>query len=212
MNPQLLTLYLVTDERLPWCICLERIGAAVRGGITMVQLRCKQDSYSVFAEKTYEALALLRPLGIPLIVNDRVEIADICGAQGVHLGKDDCSVKEARCLLGPDAIIGFSWESDASLDADILSHCDYVAASPVFSTSTKMNIAQPFGAERLRFLKKSCPLPLVAIGGINNETVSSIAETGIDGIAVVSAIMQHQDAETAARELKERFLKRKITS
>ncbi len=205
MNPLDLSLYLITDQRISWDKCLIAVRQAILGGVTLVQLREKNKSKDEIRQRARDLLSILRPFGIPLIINDHVDIAREVGAQGVHIGKQDCDVKEAREILGPDAMIGLSIETVRDFERSDFEFCDYVSASPVFPTATKENAAVPMGLEELKKLRSLCPIPLVAIGGINSNNAHLISALGIDGICVVSSILCSPYPESVARSLREIF-------
>lgn len=195
-------LYLVTERSLmggrdPRQV----IQAAVRGGVTVVQLREKELSTRAFIELAEQLLLLLRPLGVPLIINDRVDVALASGADGVHLGQSDMRVEQARALLGPERLLGLSLENIAHLQTPEVALVDYVAASPVFATPTKTDTAPPWGIEGLRALCRLSPRPVVAIGGIHAGNAAALREAGAAGLAVVSALCAAPDPEAAARAL-----------
>ena len=196
-------LYLVTDRGLscgrPIDVVVE---AAVRGGVTAVQIREKSCPAAEFLERALRLKALLDRFGVPLIVNDAVDAAAACRAAGVHLGQGDASITEARRILGPDAIIGLSVETLEQADAAAGSDIDYLGVSPVFSTPTKTNTGAAWGLDGLRHLRARTPKPLVAIGGINASNAASVLAAGADGLAIVSAICSAPDPESAARELR----------
>ena len=197
-----LRLYLVTDSRLAAGRPLEAIvEAAVRGGVTAVQLREKGAPTSVLIEKAKRLGAILSPFGVPLIVNDDVEAARAAGAAGVHLGRADCPIEEARRVLGAGAIIGLSVETRKQAAAADALDVDYYGVSPIFPTPTKTDTGPSWGIEGLRALKKLTRRPLVAIGGINAANAAAVMRAGADGLAVVSAIMAAPDPGAAAGEL-----------
>lgn len=197
-----LKLYLVTDRGaargrdLGWIV-----GEAVRGGVTAVQLREKDIDTRSFIEEGLRLKALLGPLGIPLIINDRVDVALAVDADGVHIGQSDMPYGTARMLLGPDRIIGLSVEDFGQIEEANLLDVDYIGISPVFATPTKTDTARPFGLEGLRKAVGMSVHPTVAIGGINPQTARSVVEAGADGLAVVSAIVGAGSPEKAAAEL-----------
>lgn len=199
-----LKLYLVTDRSLSLGRSLEEVvSEAVAGGVTMVQLREKEASTREFIELAKRIKTLLTPLSIPLIINDRVDVALAVDADGVHIGQSDMPYNIARELLGPDKIIGLSVENiDDLLQANYLD-VDYVGISPIFATQTKTDTAKPFGIEGLKEAVRMSIHPTVAIGGMNSTTAAEVMQTGCDGIAVVSAISSAQDVCGAAKELKE---------
>lgn len=196
------TLYLVTDPELargrpP----IDVVAAAVRGGVTLVQLRDKHADGRALLERARALKAVLDPLGVPLIVNDRADVAQAAGA-GCHVGQTDLPVEAARAILGPDAILGVSLDDPdqaRNLDEDLL---DYVAYGPFAATATKADAGGPIGADGLAAVRKQTMLPLVAIGGIEARNVAEAVRAGADGIAVVSAIMAANDPEAASRALR----------
>jgi thiamine-phosphate pyrophosphorylase len=175
---------------------------AVRGGATAVQLREKECPASEFLVLALRLRAILDRLGIPLIINDAVEIAAESGAAGVHLGQGDASPAEARRVLGPQAIVGLSVETLEQAEAAAEWDVDYLGVSPVFFTATKTDIGRTWGLDGLRQLRARTQKPLVAIGGIDASNAASVLDAGADGLAVVSAIVSASDLESAARELR----------
>ena len=197
------SLYLVTDRALARGRPLaDVVRAAVAGGVTCVQLREKEASAREFAVAARELLALLRPLGVPLIVNDRIDVALAAGADGVHVGQQDLSVADARRLGPPGWIVGVSAESVADAARAERDGADYVGASPVFATPTKADHAPPLGLAGLRALRAATKLPLVAIGGLHAGNARETIRAGADGLAVVSAIVAADDPRAAAAELR----------
>jgi len=198
-----LSLYLVTDRSLSLNRPLEFIvEEAVKGGVTMVQLREKDCSSKEFYEQAIKLKACLKPYNIPLIINDRMDIALACDAEGLHIGQSDIPFPIARKLLGKDKIIGLSVESiQDALDANALDDLDYIGISPVFSTPTKTNTAPAFGLEGIKTIKQCCKHPSVAIGGINASNTAEIISAGANGIAVVSAIMSAANPQESAQQL-----------
>ena len=197
------SLYLVTDRALARGRPLaDVVRAAVAGGVTCVQLREKEASAREFAAAARELLALLRPLGVPLIVNDRIDVALAAGADGVHVGQQDLSVADARRLGPPGWIVGVSAESVADAARAERDGADYVGASPIFATPTKADHAPPLGLAGLRALRAATKLPLVAIGGLHVGNARETIRAGADGLAVVSAIVAADDPRAAAAELR----------
>lgn len=196
-------LYLVTDEELLQGKDLyATVEAAVRGGVTMVQLREKESSTRDFVERAARLKQVLAPYHVPLIINDRVDVALAVDADGVHVGQSDMPYSLVKRLLPPGKIIGLSVESrEQVLEANAYD-VDYIAASPVFATATKTNTLIEWGLEGLSWIKSVSRHPLVAIGGINKGNAEAIFQAGADGIAVVSAIIAASDPEMAARMLK----------
>ena len=198
-----LKLYLVTDRDLSLGRSLEDVvSEAVKGGVTIVQLREKDASTGEFVALARRLMSILKPLGIPLIINDRVDVALAVDADGVHIGQSDMAYADARRLLGPDKIIGLSVESLEDLEAANALDVDYVGISPVYGTPTKTDTAEPFGLEGLRRAVEMSVHPTVAIGGMNARTIGEVMEAGADGVAVVSAICSAEDIRKATSELK----------
>ena len=194
-------LHLVTDSTL----CGARgvmavVEAAVRGGVSVVQLREKTLATRAFVERARALKALLQPLGVPLIINDRLDVALACGADGVHVGQDDLSPRDMRRWM-PDGLIGLSIERIEQLDAAERLPVDYYGASPVFATATKADAAPALGLEGLRALRARTMRPLVAIGGIGEHNAAAVMAAGADALAVVSALCTAPDPEQAARRL-----------
>ncbi len=194
--------YIVTDQASCLHHSLEAVVLeAARAGVCLVQLREKTIDTRSFLNKALAIKAILEPFRIPLIINDRVDIALASGANGVHIGQSDMPYKTARKLLGPDAIIGLSVETwkDVTTAQDL--SVDYIGVSPVFSTPTKTDTKEPWGIAGLERIKAYSRHPLVAIGGINLSNTARIIRAGADSIAVVSAICSAEDPFEATRRL-----------
>ncbi|MFZ4440790.1 MAG: thiamine phosphate synthase [Syntrophales bacterium] len=195
------TLYLVTDrrwlgERTLW----DDVEEAILGGVTLVQLREKEISSKEYLELAQRVKTVTDRHGIPLIINDRIDIALAVDADGVHVGPEDLPVPIARALLGDGKIIGASaasLEEALSLQAQ---GADYLGVGAVFPTATKRG-TERVSLEELRRIKSAVHVPVVAIGGINAENAGPVMETEVDGVAVVSAIMDQTDIREAARKL-----------
>jgi thiamine-phosphate pyrophosphorylase len=197
------TLYLVTDPELARGRSLvEIVAAAVTGGVMLVQLRDKRADGRALLEQTRALKALLDPLGIPLIVNDRIDVALAAGAAGCHVGQSDLPAEDARAILGPDAILGLSIDALDQARAADPEHVDYVAHGPFAATGTKPDAGAPVGAPGIAAVRKLTALPLIAIGGIGAGNAADAIRAGADGIAVVSAIVAAPDPEAASGELR----------
>jgi thiamine-phosphate pyrophosphorylase len=197
------SLYLVTDRELSRCrTTVDIVREAVAGGVTCVQLREKNGGTRKFIEEARALLTLLRPLGVPLIINDRVDVALAAGADGVHLGQQDMPISDARRLAPPGWIIGVSAESLADAIRAEKEGADYIGASPVFATPTKTDTAPPLGLEGLRTIRAAVKIPLVAIGGIQLKNAQNVIRAGADGLAVVSAIVAADSPRAAAAALR----------
>lgn len=200
-----LSLYLVTDRGLSNGHSLDHIvEKAVQGGVTMVQLREKNCSSKQFLELALHLKRCLRKYSVPLIINDRLDIALACEAEGLHLGQSDLPYPVARRLFGKDKIIGLSVESIQNVYEANKFDLDYIGISPVFNTQTKSDIAPPLGLEGVKEITKLSLHPSVGIGGINIENAHDVILAGAQGVCVVSAIMSSEDPEEAARELRNR--------
>lgn len=199
------SLYLVTDRELSRGRPTEAIvSAAVKGGVSCVQLREKGCTTREFIRQARRLKVLLQPSKVPLIVNDRIDVALAVGAEGVHLGQSDMPLRYARKIVGRDMIIGISAESLEDAVAAEAGGADYIGISPVFATATKKDTASPLGLEGIRAIRATVGIPLVGIGGITAANAHRIRHAGADGVAVVSAIVAADCPETAAAELKSR--------
>lgn len=192
-------LYLVTDRDqmggrdIRWVV-----ESALRGGVTAVQVREKNCGTREFIAVARKLQPVLAAHGVPLIINDRVDVALAVGAGGVHLGQSDMDYATARRLMGPEPLIGISAET---LEQALTAEGDYLGVGPIFSTATKPDAAPAWELATLRRLRPQSKQRLVAIGGIGLTNARSVMEAGADGIAVVSAICAAADPERAAREL-----------
>jgi thiamine-phosphate pyrophosphorylase len=197
------SLYLVTDRGLArGRTTLEIVSAAVHGGATVVQLREKDCSTRDFMEQAVAIKKFLNARRIPLIINDRVDVAQAVKADGVHLGQTDMPLEIAKKILGDSMIIGISAESlQDAIEAE-KGGADYLGISPIYATPTKTDTAPPLGLKGLREIRKAVKLPLVGIGGLTRENSADVVRNGADGVAVVSAIVAADDPEAAAKELK----------
>jgi thiamine-phosphate pyrophosphorylase len=195
-------LYLVTDRSLCGRKSLEDVVLqAVKGGVSCVQLREKDISTRLFVREAQRIKKLLEPYRVPLIINDRIDVALACGADGVHIGQDDMPYAIARSILGPKAIIGLSVETWEDVEESRKLDVDYIGVSPVFATPTKTDTKGAWGLEGLAKIKSVSRHPLVAIGGINESNAADVVRAGADCVAVVSAICSSPDPESATRKL-----------
>lgn len=198
----ILRLYAVTDRA--WLggqtLC-EQAEQALRGGVTLLQLREKEMPFDRFLAEAREIQALCDRYQVPLIINDNVELALQCGAQGVHVGQSDMEAGHARQLLGPDRILGVSARTLDEAQRAEAQGADYLGVGAVFSTSTKLD-AQDVSLETLQQICERVSIPVVAIGGISANNALSLQGSGIAGLAVVSAIFAQPDVEAAARQMR----------
>ena len=179
----------------------------VAGGATLIQLRDKHGATRQMIEEARAIKAALAGTGVRLVVNDRVDVALVAGADGVHLGQEDMRVEDARRLLGPDAIIGLSIKTVALANAAPLEQLDYVGVGGVYATTSKDNPNKPIGVNGLRdivhaFHARKRDLPVCGIAGIDASNAAAAIAAGGDGVAVISALSMKSDPEAAARELR----------
>ncbi len=196
------SLYLVTDKGLCKGRDLVRaVQEAVQGGVTMVQIREKNCTAGEFLNTARTLKQKLSGSGIPLVINDRVDVAMAAGADGVHIGQEDLPYAVVREMVGPNCIIGISINTYDQLWQALRTDVDYLSISPVFTTQTKADIKEPFGLEGLKKARAMTDKPLITIGGINRDNLSDIMSTGMDGVALVSAVCSADSPADAAREL-----------
>jgi thiamine-phosphate pyrophosphorylase len=206
MKPEIdYTLYLVTDRELMAASTIEEcVEQAVLGGCTVVQLREKTASSREFYQMAVKLRELTTRLKVPLIINDRADIALAVNADGVHIGQEDLPYNEVRRIIGTNKIIGVSVNNVAEAQAAATQGADYLGAGAMFPTGTKTN-TRSLSMDELRHIREQITIPIVVIGGINKNNVPLLKGTGVDGIAVVSAIVAQADPAGAARELKTLF-------
>ena len=174
---------------------------AVAGGVTMVQVREKHGDVRAFIERAEAVKSVLDGTGVPLIINDRVDVALAVDADGLHLGQSDMPATIARKLIGSDKILGLSIETEQQLqEADDLP-IDYIGLSALFETQTKKNLKKYWGYEGVKLALETTKLPIVGIGGINESNIPQLVETGIHGLALVSAICHAEDPKKATQDL-----------
>lgn len=201
-HPDQLLLYAVTDRA--WTgrqTLLEQLEAALQGGVTLVQLREKDLDPAAFLAEALEVKALCHRYHVPLILNDQVDLALACGADGVHVGSEDLPVAHIRRRAGPDFIIGATAKTVQQAQAAQAAGADYLGVGAVFPSPTKKNAIR-ITTEQLGEICGSVSIPCVAIGGISRENLPALAGGGMDGFALVSAIFSQPDIEAACRELR----------
>ncbi|NTW42302.1 MAG: thiamine phosphate synthase [Cellulomonadaceae bacterium] len=184
----------------------DTVEAALAGGVSAVQLRDKHASGRELMAIAAEMLDILGGTDVPLIVNDRLDVALASGAHGVHLGQSDLDVRCARRLAGPDFVIGLSIsrpEEMTNVNSLACGTVDYLGIGPVFPTDTKLDTEPALGLGELAVLCAATPLPCVGIGGINARNAASVWAAGVDGLAVVSAIGDAPDPREAAAGLRD---------
>ena len=197
-----LSLYLVIgpDDTRGRALC-DVVLRGVEGGVTAVQLRCKHQPARAFVEEARALVAELRPRGIPLIVNDRVDVALAVGADGVHVGQDDLAAADVRRIVGEDLLVGLSVTNLAEAFALDPAIVDYAGVGPVFATPTKPDAAPPLGLGGTRAICDVLTVPAVAIGGIALTNAADVLGTGVAGIAVISAICGADSPRAGAAQL-----------
>lgn len=206
LDPQSLRVYLVTDgPSLKGRSITEVVLQAVQGGVGCVQLREKTMDTRDFCARAQALMEVLAPFKVPLVINDRIDVALACGAQGVHLGQSDMHPEAARRLLPADVFIGWSVETLEHVLQSAALPVDYLGVSPVFETPTKTDTRTPWGLDGLGRVRAATRLPLVAIGGIHTGNAAEVLAAGADGLAVVSSICSAPDPRLAALHLKANF-------
>ncbi|WZL74321.1 thiamine phosphate synthase [Clostridiaceae bacterium 35-E11] len=199
------TVYLVTDDsKLDFETLYQKLASALQGGVGLLQLREKTASSKTFYEHALAVKPLCQEYQVPLIINDRLDIALAVDADGVHLGQNDLPLSVARKILGPDKIIGISARTTEDALKAEKEGADYLGVGAVFPTSTKED-AQRISEEVFAAIQSAVTIPIVAIGGITLENAATIVNRGVSGIAVVSAILNQRDAKAAAQTLKNLF-------
>ncbi|MCF2643049.1 MAG: thiamine phosphate synthase [Lachnospiraceae bacterium] len=199
------TLYLCTDRELMSTDTLEEaVEEAILGGVTMVQLREKNCSSKEFYETALRIKKITDTYGLPLLINDRVDIALAVDADGVHVGQSDLPVSVARKILGKDKIIGVSARNVAQAQEAEQNGADYLGVGAMYATGTKKD-AKVTSREELLKIREAVKIPIVVIGGINQKTLSNFKGIGINGLAVVSAVIAAKDIKAAAAEMVQKF-------
>lgn len=203
MKPEIdYSLYLVTDRGLMSTPTLEEaVEQAITGGATLVQLREKAVSSLEFYRTAVKVKRITEKHRVPLIINDRVDIALAVDAAGVHIGQSDLPARQVRSILGKDKILGVSASTREEAVRAQEDGADYLGVGAMFATGTKTD-AKPVSMEELKRIRKAVSLPIVVIGGINRKTVPLFDGMGIDGIAVVSALISAKEIAGEAKELK----------
>ncbi len=195
-------LYAVTDRAWTGEMTLyQQVEDALRGGVTCVQLREKALSDAEFLQEAQEIHVLCRRYGVPFIVNDNVDVAVACGAEGIHVGQEDMAAGDVRRRVGDGMLLGVSVHTVEEAREAVANGADYLGLGAVFPTSTKTDVEQMPNAT-LRAICEAVDVPVVAIGGINRGNIGQLAGSGVDGVALVSAIFSASDIEAACRELR----------
>lgn len=198
---EMMRLYAVTDRSwLNGQTLYEQVEQALKGGVTLVQLREKGLGAEQFLQEARQIQQLCHRFGVPLIINDSIEVALAVDADGVHLGQDDANAAQARQLLGKDKIIGISAHNVQEALQAVQDGADYLGSGAVFGSGTKTNVST-LPMQTLREICSAVPIPVVAIGGITEQNLQQLSGSGIAGAAVVSAIFAQENIEEAAIRL-----------
>ena len=201
------SLYLCTDRSIMSDTSIEEcVEKSLKGGVSVVQIREKDCPGKEFLQIAKSVKEITRRYGVPLIINDRVDVAIAVGADGVHVGQDDLPCAIVRSMVGEDMIIGVSASSLTEALKAQQDGADYIGVGAMFATDTKTD-AKVVTMEELDRIRREVSIPIVVIGGINKTTLPDFIGKCLDGIAVVSAIVSQNDVESAARELKSMFHK-----
>ncbi len=199
---EMMRLYAVTDRSwLNGQTLYEQVEQALKGGVTLVQLREKGLGAEQFLQEARQIQQLCRRFGVPLIINDSIEVALAVDADGLHLGQDDANAAQARHLLGKDKIIGVSAHNVQEALQAVQDGADYLGSGAVFGSGTKTNVST-LPMQTLREICSAVPIPVVAIGGITEQNIQQLSGSGIAGAAVVSAIFAQKNIEEAAIRLR----------
>ncbi len=195
-------LYAVTDRAWTGEKCLyDQVEEALKGGVTCVQLREKELDEEAFLQEAKHIQALCRRYGVPLIINDKVSVALGCKADGIHVGQEDMAAGDVRRLVGEDMILGVSVHTVEEAKAAASWGADYLGVGAVFPTLTKTDVGR-MPMDTLKAICSVVEIPVVAIGGINQDTIMELAGSGVDGVALVSAIFSAPDIQARCRMLR----------
>jgi len=208
LNKKLLQLYAVTDRQWlkPGETLASAVEAAIKGGVTLVQLREKHMDDKDFINEALEVKRVTDAYNIPLIINDNLNVCQACDAAGIHIGQDDMSVIEVRRILGPDKIIGVTAKTVEQAETAVKGGADYLGSGAMFGSSTKSE-AKPMTLKEFQYIRQAVDVPIVLIGGIDAENIHELKNSGAQGAAVVSGIFAKADVKKAAEELKTLSLK-----
>jgi len=201
IEKEAMTLYVVTDRS--WLgdkSLISQVEQALEAGATFIQLREKELDYDTFVEEAIKIKEVTEKYNVPFVINDNVDVAIASGADGVHIGQNDEDISRVRFKLGADKIIGLSAHSVEEAVLAEKMGADYIGVGAMFTTTTKQD-ANQVSIEELKAIVKKLSIPIVAIGGIKCENVLELSNTGIDGIAVISAIFAEEDIGKATRKL-----------
>lgn len=196
------TLYLVTDRGiLKGRDIFKATEDAIKGGVTLLQLREKDISTLDFYNIALKMKIISKHYNVPLIINDRLDIALAVDADGLHIGQDDMPIEIARKLLGENKLLGYSVANAEQAIYGEKNGADYLGAGPVYPTGSKSDAGKPIGIDGLKIIRNSVSIPIVGIGGISLSNISEVKSSGIDGISLISAILGNDDIEGTSKIL-----------
>jgi len=197
-----LSLYLITNQKLAGSRSLSDIVRdAIEGGVTIVQYREKDAPTKYMIEQAREIHAVTKAAGVPLIIDDRIDVMLAVGAEGVHVGQSDMPADLARKLIGPGKILGVTAKNVEQAIKGEKDGADYLGCGDIFGTTSKADAGTPIGLNGFRDRKNSVSIPVVGIGGVYASNAASVIKSGADGIAVISAIVSHKNPQKAAEQL-----------
>ena len=195
-------LYLVTDQKLAGANnIVDVVKRAILGGVSVVQYRDKDVDTGLMIKMAEQIYEITKSCGVPLIVNDRVDVMMAIDADGVHVGQSDMPARLVRSLIGPDKILGVSVKTVDQAIKAVDDGADYLGVGDIFGTATKKDAGLPIGLDVLRAISAVVKVPIVGIGGINDSNAQDVILNGADGIAVISAIVGKNDPKAAAKKL-----------
>lgn len=204
------SLYVITDKKLGKRSIEEAVCKAIAGGATIVQYREKDADTLEIIRVANEVHKITKAAGIPLIINDWIDVALAVDAEGVHIGQEDMSSSVVRKIIGARKLLGVSVKTVSEASSAVKDGANYLGVGDIFGTTSKDNAGEPIGLEMLKKIAESVSIPIVGIGGITKINAGSVIESGADGIAVISAIIGNPDPEKEARELLAIIKKEKI--
>jgi len=206
-------LYIITDQKISHGKTHFEVAEAVlAGGATVLQFRDKEMDETEAIEVCRKINKLTRKKGIPFIINDLIEVAKVVGADGVHLGQEDAPLDFARKILGKDKIIGISVETVEQAIKAEKEDADYLGVGPIYPTATKLDAGRALGLARLKEIKEAVSIPVIAIGGIDEDNLEEVLRAGADGVAIISAVVGAPDITQACQKLKNKieYIKKRL--
>lgn len=196
------SVYLITDRGiLGGRNLFKAVEDAITGGVSLIQLREKDISSRDFYDIALKMKRLVNSYNVPLIINDRLDIALAVEADGLHIGQEDLPLGVARKILGPDKIIGYSVSNLEEALFGEKHGADYLGAGPAYATGSKADAGAPIGLNNIKMIKESVSIPVVAIGGVSIANILEVKNTGVDGVSVISAILGDKEIMEAAKNL-----------